>query len=210
MYRKRPFFITFEGIEGSGKTYLSKKLFKKLKKEKIPVVFTREPGGSKSAEIIRKIILSGSKNKFNKYTDTLLYLAARSEHVQNYLIPNLLKKKVIICDRFVDSTLAYQGYGKKVNLNLVNFVHKQILNNINPHLTFVLKVDIKKSLQRINKRKIVNRYDKFSSSFYSKVQNGFIKIAKRNKKKYIILDNTNDSSVIEKIIFNKVKEKLFK
>ena len=212
MYRKRPFFITFEGIEGSGKTYQSKKLFNNLKKEKLPVVFTREPGGSKSAEIIRRVILSGSKKKFNKYTDTLLYLAARSEHVENNLIPNLLKKKIIICDRFIDSTLAYQGYGKKVNLKLVHLVHKYILKKISPNLTFVLKVNIKKSFERINKRKTKNRYDKFTSNFYRTVQEGFIKIVKKNKNKnkYIILDNSDDSKEIEKIILRKVKLNLIK
>jgi len=210
MYRKKPFFITFEGIEGSGKTYQSKKLFNKLKKKKFPVIFTREPGGSKSAEIIRKIILSGTVNKFNKYTDTLLYLASRSEHVENNLIPNLFKKKIIICDRFTDSTIAYQVFGKKVNLDLVNLVHKYILKKIKPDITFILKVDIKKSFERIKKRKIINRYDKLSTEFYRSVQNGFIKIAKKNKKKYIIFDNSKDSPEIEKKILKIVTEKLSK
>ena len=208
MYKKKSFFVTFEGIEGSGKSYLSQKLFKRLKKKNISVILTREPGGTKVAEKIRKVILEDyfhpdSKEKFNKYTDTLLYLAARNEHIENKIRPAILKKKIIICDRFIDSTLAYQVYGKGVNKKLVDSVHKYILGDIKPDLTFILKVNITKALQRLNKRKKKNRYDKFSKNFYIKVQNAFIKIAKKNKKRYFILDNSKDSQDIEKIILNK-------
>ena len=133
MYKKKPLFITFEGIEGSGKSYQSKKLYKKLKKMGIPAILTREPGGTPSAEKIRKVILDDYfhpdiKEKFNKNTDTLLYLAARNEHVKNKILPDLAKKKVIICDRFTDSTLAYQVFGKGVSKNFVDSIHKSILN----------------------------------------------------------------------------------
>ena len=215
MYKKKSFFVTFEGIEGSGKSYLSQKLFKRLKKKNISVILTREPGGTKVAEKIRKVILedyfhSDSKEKFNKYTDTLLYLAARNEHIENKIRPAILKKKIIICDRFIDSTLAYQVYGKGVNKKLVDSVHKYILGDIKPDITFVLKVNIIKALQRLNKRKKKNRYDKFSKNFYIKVQNAFIKIAKKNKKRYFILDNSADSQDIEKIILNKFMKALNK
>ena len=215
MYKKKSFFVTFEGIEGSGKSYLSQKLFKRLKKKNISVILTREPGGTKVAEKIRKVILEDyfhpeSKEKFNKYTDTLLYLAARNEHIENKIRPAILKKKIIICDRFIDSTLAYQVYGKGVNKNLVDSVHKYILGDIKPDLTFILKVNITKALQRLNKRKKKNRYDKFSKNFYIKVQNAFIKIAKKNKKRYFILDNSTDSKDIEKIILNKFMKALNK
>ena len=134
MYKKKPFFITFEGVEGSGKSFQSKKLYKNLKKCGVPTIITREPGGTKSAEIIRNLILQDyfkkSKiDKFDKYTDTLLYLAARNEHVINTIKPALKKKKVVICDRFVDSTIAYQVHGKKVNYNFIKNIHKFILKN---------------------------------------------------------------------------------
>ena len=144
MYKKS-FFIVFEGIEGSGKSYQAKILYKKLKKiNKKNVILTREPGGTKSAEIIRKIILKdyfekNKKIKFDKYTDTLLYLAARNEHLKNKIIPALKNKKIIICDRFIDSTLAYQVYGKKVSLKFINNIHKQILGKIKPDITFCFK-----------------------------------------------------------------------
>jgi len=208
MRKKKSFFVTFEGIEGSGKSYLSKKLFNILKKKKFNVLKTREPGGTPAAEIIRDIILDDyfEKNKkiqFNKNTDTLLYLAARNEHLINKIKPALSKGKIIICDRFIDSTIAYQVYGKGVNKALVDSVHKYILGDIKPDLTFVLKVNIFTAMKRLSKRKKKNRYDKFPKSFYIRAQNAFIKIAKKNKKKYIVLDNSKDSNEIEDIIFKK-------
>ena len=122
MYKKKSFFITFEGIEGSGKSYQALKLYKKLKKLKLASILTREPGGTKNAERIRKLILEdyfdqNSEEKFDKHTDTLLYLAARNEHILKVIKPALTKKKIVICDRFIDSTLAYQVYGKKLIKN---------------------------------------------------------------------------------------------
>ena len=215
MYKKKSLFITFEGIEGSGKSYQSKKLYINLSKKKIPVILTREPGGTKSAEIIRKVILddyfqTDSKEKFNKNTDTLLYLASRNEHIKNKIKPAISKKKIIICDRFIDSTLAYQVYGKGVNINFVNSIHKFILGSLKPDLTFVLKLNLSKALQRLKKRKKKNRYDKFSKSFYNKVQNAFVKIAKTNNKRYILLDSSLDNDVVETIIFEKVMKKLIR
>ena len=208
MYKKKPLFITFEGIEGSGKSYQSNILYENVKKRRIPVILTREPGGTRSAEKIRKIILEdyfhqGSKIKFNKYTDTLLYLAARSEHITDKIKPAISKRKIIICDRFIDSTLAYQVYGKGVNKTLVDTVHKYILGSIKPDLTFILKANISKAMQRLKKRKKKNRYDKFSKKFYDRVQKAFLKIAKTDKKKYIIIDNSLDTSETEKVIFKK-------
>ena len=208
MYKKKPLFVTFEGIEGSGKTYQCRKLYNELRKINLSVILTREPGGTKSAEKIREVILedyfaSDSKEKFSKYTDTLLYLAARNEHVQNIIRPAISKKKIVICDRFIDSTLAYQVYGKGVSKNLVDSIHKFILGNIKPDLTFVLKVNISKALQRLKKRKKKNRYDKFSKNFYIRVQNAFIKIARKNAKRYCIVDNSEDSTKTESVILDK-------
>ena len=188
MYKKKPFFITFEGIEGSGKSYHSKKLFKTLKKSRLPVIYTREPGGTKSGEAIRKNILDSKKNYFNKYTELFLYFASRNELIHKVLIPSFKKKKIIICDRFTDSTYAYQVCGFGVKKLLVNIVHKVILNNIKPDLTFVLKVNVNTALKRVTKRGKKNRYDKFSRIFYSKIQNAFLKIANRNRNKYLIIE----------------------
>jgi len=208
MSKKRSLFITFEGIEGSGKSYQSKKLYQKIKKIKLPVIFTREPGGSKESESIRKVLLSGTKNKFNKVTDALLYLASRSEHIEKTLQPAIKKNKNIICDRFTDSMIAYQVYGNKIDRNLINSAHKTILRKIKPDLTFILKVNLNKAMKRIKKRKNNNRYDNFSKPFYNKVQNAFLKIAKTNKKKYFVINNTKDTIKTEQFIFSKFIEKL--
>ena len=215
MYKKKSLFVTFEGIEGSGKSYQSRKLYKNLKERNISAILTREPGGTKSAEKIRKLILEdyfchNSKEKFRKNTDTLLYLAARNEHIENKIMPAITKKKIVICDRFSDSTLAYQVYGKNVDKGLVNSVHKYILGDLKPDLTFILKVNISKALQRLKGRKKKNRYDKFSKNFYIKVQKAFLKIARKNQKRYLVLDNSKDSNVIEKLILKKLLSKLMK
>ena len=206
MYKKKPFFIVFEGVEGCGKSYQSKKLYKKLIKKKVDTILTREPGGTKSSELIRNLILKdyfnkNSKEKFDKYTDTLLYLAARNEHILNKIKPSLNKKKVVICDRFTDSTLAYQVYGKKVDVKFINSIHKKILNGVKPNIVFVLKVSKNSSKKRLKKRKTKNRYDNFAQSFYTKAQNSFIKLAK-NKKGYFILESSSNNDILENKIFN--------
>ena len=212
MYKKKGFLIVFEGVEGCGKTYQSLKLKKNLKKKGINPQLTREPGGTKSAELIRSLILKDyfkqeNKEKFDKYTDTLLYLAARNEHIINKIEPDLKKSKVIICDRFIDSTLAYQVYGKKVNKSLIDYIHKFILKGIKPDITFVLKVSSKSSKLRLKKRKIRNRYDNFPQSFYKKAQNSFLQIAK-NKRNYFILDSSLNDNDLEKKIFKIVSKYL--
>ena len=212
MYKKKPFFIVFEGIEGCGKSFQSKKLFDKLKKKKVDTILTREPGGTKSSELIRNLILKdyfekNSKEKFDKYTDTLLYLAARNEHIKNKIRPALLKKKIVICDRFVDSTIAYQVYGKKVDIKFIQNIHKKILKGIKPNIVFILKVSKKISRMRLKRRKNKNRYDNFAPSFYTKAQNSFIKIAK-NKKNYYILNSSSNDNILEHKIFSIVNKHL--
>ena len=212
MYKKKPFFIVFEGVEGCGKSFQSKKLFNKLKKNKVDVLLTREPGGTKSAELIRNLILKDyftrdRKEKFDKYTDTLLYLASRNEHIKNKIKPALQKNKVVICDRFIDSTIAYQVYGKKVDLKFINNIHKKILQGISPNIVFILKVSSISSKQRLKKRKSKNRYDNFPQSFYKKAQKSFIKIAKKRKNYYILESSANDNS-LENKIFNIIKRHL--
>ena len=213
MYKKKPFFIVFEGVEGSGKSFQSQKLFQNLNKKKLSSILTREPGGTRSAELIRNLILKDyfnktKKEKFDKYTDTLLYLAARNEHVINKILPALKKKKIVICDRFIDSTIAYQVFGKKVNMTFIKHIHKFILGKLKPDLTFLLKVPSRSSKNRLKKRKSKNRYDKFPQSFYEKAQKSFLKIAKK-KKNYFILESSKNDNLLEKkilkITLNKLK-----
>ena len=213
MLKKKFFFIVFEGIEGSGKSYQSKKLFNNIKKKKLPVILTREPGGTIGAERIRNLILKdyfhkNKSQKFHKYTDTLLYLAARNEHVQNKILKAKRRKQIIICDRFIDSTFAYQVYGKKVEKKLIDVIHKYILNKVKPDITFLMKVNISKAFSRLKKRKNKNRYDKFSRSFYINAQKAFITLAKNNKNKYYVYDNSSDDQNLEQKILKVVLSKL--
>ena len=202
---KKP-IIVFEGIEGSGKSYHISKISKYLSKKKIHHLKIREPGGSKNAEKIRKLILD-KKSKFNKNTDLLLYLAARSENL--FLLKKYYKKKVILIDRFVDSTIAYQHYGLGVNLNLIKFINKQLLKDIAVDFTFLNKISTTNMIKRLKKRKSLNRYDKFKKNFYKKVQNGFLKLARKNKKKYLIIDSNKNKAQNETLIINKIDKLLW-
>ena len=198
--------IAFEGVEGSGKSLHLKNISKYLKRKKIRFLSLREPGGSKTSEKIRKLILS-NKSNFNKKTDLLLYLAARSENIEKIIKKNY-KKKIILIDRFIDSTLAYQHYGMGIDKNIINKINQYLLGKIKIDFTFLNLVNMTNLQSRLSKRKNLNRYDKFKISFYKKIQNGFIKIAKKNKKKYLII-NSNDSIIKnKKIILNKTNKLL--
>ena len=185
---KKP-VIVFEGIEGSGKSHHILNVSKYLKKKKINFIKIREPGGSLNSERIRKLILS-KKSDFNKITDLLLYLAARSENIHQ--LKKYYKKKVILIDRFVDSTIAYQHYGFGVDLNIINFINNYLLKGFKVNYTFLNIVNKKNMLIRLKSRRSLNRYDKFNYTFYESVQKGFLKIAGKNKKNYKIIDSNLD------------------
>ena len=200
MYKKP--LIVFEGIEGSGKTLHSKFLASYLNKKKIKFIKLREPGGNINSERIRKLILS-NKSKFNKITDLFLYLAARNENLEN-LIRSNYKKKIIIIDRFIDSTLAYQHYGMGIDYKLINNLNNYLTRNIKIDLTFLNLVNFKNLKKRLSKRKNLNRYDKFNIKFYKKVQDGYVKISKYQKNKYKIIDSNKTISENRQIIIKKV------
>ena len=185
---KKP-LIVFEGIEGSGKSYHISNISRYLTKKKISHIKLREPGGCLNAEKIRKLILS-NKSNFNRNTDLLLYLAARSENIE--IIKKNLGKKIILIDRFVDSTISYQHYGLGVNLRLINEINKHLLKNVKIDFTFLNIVNKNNMIKRLKLRKSLNRYDKFNNKFYQKVQNGFLKLASKNKKKYKIINSNLD------------------
>ena len=197
---KNPLII-FEGIEGSGKTLHINNVARYLKKKKIKFIKLREPGGTKNSEKIRKIILS-NKSNFNEITDLLLYLASRSENVEKLIIKNY-RKKIILIDRFTDSTLAYQHYGMGISKKLIINLNKFILNKIKPDFTFLNIVDKKNLRLRLNKRTNKNRYDKFNLNFYNKVQKGYIKIAKK-KNKYLIINSNNTINYNKNLITKKI------
>ena len=182
---KKP-VIVFEGIEGSGKSHHIKKVSNYLKKKNIKHIVVREPGGNLNSEKIRRLILNNRSN-FNKNTDLLLYLAARSENIDK--LTKNYKKKVILIDRFVDSTIAYQHFGLGVDLTIIKIINKFLLKNFKVNFTFLNIVSKKNMISRLKFRKKLNRYDRFNYSFYNKVQKGFLKIAKKEKKKYLLINS---------------------
>ena len=198
---KKP-IIVFEGIEGSGKSHHIRKIVSFLKKNKIDFIYLREPGGNPNSEKIRKLILS-KKTKFQPKTDLLLYIAARNENIS--ILKKNYKKKIILIDRFEDSTVAYQHYGMGLNINFINNINKFVLNGLKVDFTFLNVVSEKNMIKRLKKRKRLNRYDKFNKNFYKKVQKGFIKMAKKNPKKYFIVNSNLEIKSNEKLIINKVK-----
>ena len=195
---KKP-IIAFEGIEGSGKSHHISKVSKYLKEKKINYIKIREPGGNVNSEKIRKLILN-NKSDFNQNTDLLLYMAARSENID--LIKNSYKKKIILIDRFTDSTIAYQHYGMGVDINLIKTLNKYLLKNIEVDFTFLNIVNKKNLHERLKKRKSLNRYDRFNMTFYNKVQNGFMKLSKLKKNKYELINSNLDIKNNEKLILN--------
>jgi len=207
MRKKKFYFIVFEGVEGTGKSYQINKLYKKLKTKKINTIKTREPGGSKTAEKIRSLIFAKNSNSFDKLTDYYLMCAARNEHVKKTLLTAKKEKKIVICDRFTDSTYAYQIIGNKIDkkINILN--QKYILDNLEPNLTIVLKSNFKVIFSRIKKRKKINKFDKLKLNFYKKVQNVYIDRAMKNKN-YYLFDSSMNTSDLEKKIFKLVIEKI--
>ena len=201
MYNK---VIVFEGVDGSGKSYHLNAASNYLKKKKIRHIRLREPGGSKNSEQLRKLLLSNRSN-FEKKTDLLLYLSARSENFHKIIKPNL-KKKVILIDRFIDSTKAYQHYGFGINKNIIDSLNRFILGKFKVDFTFLHLVQKKNIRKKIKSKK--NRYDKFNKNFYLKVQNGFLKLS-NNKKNYLKI-YSNETKDRNKQIIRKELNSLIK
>jgi dTMP kinase len=201
---KKGFFITLEGIEGVGKTTQIKFLEDFFKKQNLSFISTREPGGIKASEKIREIILN---DDINDITEIFLYEASRSEHFIKVIKPALDENKIVICDRFTDSSLAYQGYGRGIDLKLINYLNDIATYGKKPNLTFILDLSVKESIKRItDRRKPFDRLESESFEFFTRVRNGFLEIAENDKSRVKVLDGNLE---IEKIHLN-IKEELKK
>ena len=202
----KSFFITFEGGEGTGKSTQAKILYDYLMSNNIKTVLTREPGGCEQSEAIRKLLVKGSIDKWDSITEALLHNAARREHIKRVIQPSLLANKVVICDRFTDSTMAYQGQGQGVNQKFLTNLIKEVTENIIPDLTFIFDMDIKNSLTRANKRdKNNNRYEKFNNDFHDKIRNYFLSLVNKDKR-YILIDASDSIDNIGRTILNKLNK----
>ena len=200
-------FITIEGCEGTGKSTQIKLLEKNLKK-KIKIKSTREPGGSFGAEQIRKLIFKSKRQNWSPITEALLHISARSDHLEKIIKPNLKKGIWVICDRFRDSTIAYQGYGNGLKLNVLEIMQDSIFNKFHDKFTIILDMNVNKCVRRVKKRKFgLQKYERMNINFHKKIRNGFLKIAEKNKKRCYVLNADENEIVINKKILEIINKK---
>ena len=179
-------FITFEGIDACGKTTQIELLSQYLNSIKAKNIIVREPGGTTISEQIREILLD-KKNDINSYTETLLFLSSRSQLINEVIKKSIEKGEFILCDRFTDSTLAYQGYGRGLDIELLDSLNDFATENIKPDLTFILDISVDRSDERINKRDI-DRMEQSGTDFLNRVKEGYVKIAQKDKTRYVLID----------------------
>lgn len=197
-------FITFEGIEGSGKTTQGKLLAEKLKKEGLKVLYTYEPGDTEAGKHIRKILLN-SEIKINPLCELLLYFADRVQHIEEKIKPCIESGFIVICDRFTDSTLVYQGYARGISIDLIKKLNKIVLDEFMPDLTVLLDCPANIGLKRNQKINKKDRFEMENLSFHEKVRQGYLKLAESYKKRFFVLDATESIDKIAEDIYRKVK-----
>ena len=195
--------ITFEGIDGVGKTTQINLFLEKLKNNNLDYVLFREPGGTPFSEKIRSILLDNS-NKMSNLSETLLFLAARSDLVNKKIKPNLKNDFYVICDRFLDSTLAYQSYGRGIDLKLIESITNKAVDGLIPSTTFLLNCNIDTCLSRISKK---DRMESEGKEFLIKVKNGFLELAKSNRNRYVILNANKSINEISNHIWEQFLER---
>jgi len=197
------FFITFEGGEGSGKTTQSELLYNNLKQKGLKVTRTREPGGTILAESIREILLKGEKDKMSSLTELYLFAAARRDHIDNVIAPSLKNNEIVICDRFIDSTTAYQGYAGNIDLNLINSINNFTIGSIIPNITYIFDIDPNIGLKRsINTTSDEIRFEEKDIGYHKKIRSGFLEIAKNNSDRCIVIDAEQELKKIEVFLLN--------
>lgn len=201
-------FITFEGGEGSGKSTQIKLLAKKIA-ETSSVCVTREPGGTTSAEEIRKLLVRGKADKWSSVSELLLLFAARKDHIDKLILPALCSNKWVLCDRFVDSTYVYQGMCGKTSLDVIKKIEKIVIGQFKPELTFLINIDPKVGIQRSKRPGNKDlRYENMDIKFHNKIYKSYLKLASLNKRRIFMIDGSKTISDIENEIWNKVKNKI--
>ncbi|MEQ9116508.1 MAG: dTMP kinase [Rickettsiales bacterium] len=206
--KQKPLFVTFEGCEGSGKSTQTRILTKWLKDNNIDTFYTREPGGTPASEALRSVLLNETI-PLQKKSELLLHTCARLEHVTNIIQPQLDENRIVLCDRYLDSTRAYQGYGNGIDVSIIDNLHDMIIGDVNPDLTIILNIDVNTLRERISRRKIKHdRYENKDNNYHEKVARGYVEIAKNYPERCLLIDATQSIDEIQQIIRNKFKELL--
>ncbi|MBS4762423.1 dTMP kinase [Carnobacteriaceae bacterium zg-ZUI252] len=201
----RGIFVTFEGPEGAGKTTLIQQLYPVLEKQiSRKIKLTREPGGNMIAETIRQVILNPAHTQMDSRTEALLYAASRRQHLVDNVIPALNDGGVILCDRFVDSSIAYQGYARGIGVDGVMDINHFATDGMQPDITFYLDIDVTLGLERIQKHRTneMNRLDFESLEFHEKVRQGYLNIAQSQSHRVVVLDATQATDELVKQCVN--------
>ncbi len=199
-------FITFEGIEGCGKSTQAKLLYEELLNRGKRVILTREPGGTPSAEELREFILREREEFFPPFSELLLYIAARGFHVENLIMSALKEGIVVICDRFSDSTVAYQGYGRGIDPKFIREIDIRATGGLRPDITFLIDLPVKEALKRIRSRER-DRIESEELEFHERVRRGFIEIAKSEPERVVVLDGRRGIGEIFKEVIRKLEER---
>lgn len=204
------FFITFEGVEGSGKTTQIKLLAEKLEKKGYEVFLTREPGGTRLGEKIRDLLLDPDNIDMDDRAEILLYAADRAQHVSEKIIPALEAGKIVLADRYIDSNIAYQGYGRKLDMEMVKSINEWVIRKRWPDLTFLLDIDVKIGLERarnLTDDKKGDRLEQEIITFYRNIREGYLAMADK-KERFEIVDADRRSDKIHNDIYQIIKGKL--
>jgi dTMP kinase len=204
---KTPRFISLEGGDGSGKSTQAKLLAAALGKRGIASLVTREPGGSPGAEDIRALVLNGDPGRWDAMTETLLMFAARHDNVERSIKPALAAKKWVICDRFTDSTYAYQGAGGGLARETIRRMETLALDDFSPNLTLILDVPVEIGLARTQGRKADMRFEGFDLAFHTRMRNCYLAIAKRDRERCVVIDASADEGAIAQAIWKTVAKR---
>jgi dTMP kinase len=201
---KTGLFISFEGIEGSGKSKHINQLFDELKKQGFPVILTREPGGTRIGEKIRHLILDPALTGIEPSAELLLYLAARAQHVHEVILPALGENKVVLCDRFHDSTYAYQGGGRGLDLRIIEPMILTLFQHLKPDLTLLLDLPPKEALERIQHREGLNRVDAENLAFHETVRSNYLMLVNHEPDRFRVINSSADYSEVHNEILKEV------
>lgn len=203
-------FITFEGPDGSGKSTVIKKVYEKLINDGYPILLTREPGGTPIAEKIRNVILDNDNTALDARTEALLYAASRRQHLVEKIRPALKEGKIVLCDRFLDSSLAYQGGGRHLGIENVLNVNLFATENTYPDLTLFFNISPEEGLKRVSadKKRIADRLDNENENFHHDVYNAFLKVVNDNKNRIVVIDATKSIDEVVDSAYKIIKDKL--